>query len=205
MRKLIAACGLFAGAFAVVAQSPSVHVRAQEPPAVEKRQSQAPDPEAAVNRGSASRVDATKQADIRELMDVTGASDLGRQIMTAGIAQFRDSVVEAQPDNPRAKQFADAFAARFEKHFDPRSLTDTVIPIYDQHLSEEDVKELLAYYRSPFGQRMLKILPDVARESQAAGFKLGQKAAQRAMEELKAEYPEFVPDSNEENKHTAPN
>jgi hypothetical protein len=44
---------------------------------------------------------------------------------------------------------------------------------------------------------MLKVLPEVARESQAAGFKLGQKAARETMEELKAEYPEFVPNTNE--------
>jgi hypothetical protein len=138
-------------------------------------------------------------------MEVTGAKDLGQQLMDAGIAQFRASVTESQPDNPRAKQFADAFATRFEKHFDPRSLTETVIPIYDKHLSSEDLKELLAYYQSPFGQRMLKVLPEVAHESQLAGFRLGQKAAQEAMEDLKAEYPDLVPSANEEEKRPATN
>ena len=78
-----------------------------------------------------------------------------------------------------------------------------MIPIYDKHLSAEDLKELLAYYQSPFGQRMLKVLPEVARESQVAGFTLGQKAAQEAMEELKGEYPEFVPNSSDEERHPA--
>jgi uncharacterized protein len=205
MRRLIAACGLLGGAFVVVAQSPSVHVRAQEQPAAEKPERQPPSQTSRVKPDGASRLDPAKEADIRQLMEVTGASDLGQQIMTAGIAQFRSSVIESQPDNPRAKQFADAFAVRFEKHFDAHSLADTVIPIYDKHLSGEDLKELLAYYRSPFGQRMLKVLPDVARESQAAGFSLGQKAALKAMEDLRAEYPEFVPESNDEEKHPATN
>jgi hypothetical protein len=76
-----------------------------------------------------------------------------------------------------------------------------VIPIYDKHLSSEDLKELLAYYQSPFGQRMLKVLPEVAHESQQAGFKLGQQAAREAMEELKPEYPDFVPTGSDEEKH----
>jgi uncharacterized protein len=195
MRKLIAACALVAGAFVVIAQAPSVRVNAQEPSEQGTRRPSAP--AAPQSTGSPAKIDPVKEADIRQLMDLTGAKDLGQQLMSAGITQFRSSVTESQPDNPRANQFADAFALRFEKHFDPHSLTETVIPIYDKHLSNEDLKQLLAYYQSPFGQRMLKVLPEVARESQVAGFKLGQKAAQEVMEELKADYPEFVPNAND--------
>jgi hypothetical protein len=211
MRRLIAACALAAGALVVVAQAPSIQVSADGQYSSEKQASseeQARKPESQASQRSAdasAKVDPTKEADIRQLMDVTGAKDLGKQLMDAGIAQFRASVTESQPDNPRAKQFADAFAQRFEKHFDPHALTETVIPIYDKHLSSEDLRELLAYYQSPFGQRMLKVLPEVARESQAAGFKLGQKAAQDAMEELKPDYPDFVPSASEEGKQPGPN
>jgi hypothetical protein len=201
MRRLIAACTLSAGALVVVAEAPSVQVSAYET-TLSDMQDRAHEAQASRRSLDASaKVDPSKEADIRQLMDVTGAKDLGQQIMDAGIAQFRASVAESQPDNPRAKQFADAFALRFQKHFDPRSLTETVIPVYDKHLSSEDLKELLAYYQSPFGQRMLKVLPEVAHESQEAGFKLGQKAARDAMEELKPDYPDFVPAGNEEEKH----
>jgi hypothetical protein len=205
MRRLIAASALAAGGLIVVAQAPSIQVSAHETTSSE-RQARATETQASrKSPDAAARIDPAKEADIRQLMDVTGAKDLGQQLMDAGIAQFRASVTESQPDNPRAKQFADAFATRFEKHFDPRSLTETVIPIYDKHLSSEDLKELLAYYQSPFGQRMLKVLPEVAHESQLAGFRLGQKAAQEAMEDLKAEYPDLVPGTNEEEKRPATN
>ena len=121
--------------------------------------------------------------------------------MKSGMEQFRASITESQPDNPRAKQFVDAFQTRFQKHFDPNALTEKVVPIYDKYLSEEDVKGLLDYYNSPLGQRMLKALPEVARESQAAGFALGQKAAQETLEELKAEYPDFVSGTKPEEKN----
>ena len=211
MRRLIAACALAAGALVVVAQAPSIQVSADGKFYSGKQatsEEQASKPEAHASQrsaGASAKVDPTKEADIRQLMDVTGAKDLGQQLMEAGIAQFRASVTESQPDNPRAKQFADAFAQHFEKHFDPHALTKTVIPIYDKHLSTEDLRELLAYYQSPFGQRMLKVLPEVARESQAAGFKLGQKAAEQAMEDLKPEYPEFVPNASDDEKHPATN
>jgi uncharacterized protein len=202
MRKLVASCGLLAGALAVLAQAPAARVSAQEK--TPQQPSQQPQAPTKLPTAGASKIDPAKEADIRQLMDVTGVNGLGEQLVNAGIAQFRANVDDSQPDNPRAKQFVDAFAVRFQKHFDPHSLTETVIPIYDKYLSSEDLKELLEYYKSPFGQRMLKVLPQVARDSQLAGYRLGQKAADEAMDDLKADYPEFIPSSRDEEKHPGP-
>ncbi len=188
MRILIAAGGLLTGALAMVAHSPSLRVNAQETPVAAEAQ-------------ASSKIDPQKEASIRELMNATGAKDLGKQLVQAGMEQFRSSVEDSQPNNPRAKQFVDAFVSKFQKHFDPNSLTETIIPIYDKYFTSEDLNGLLAYYRSPLGQRMLKVLPEVTRESQAAGFALGQKAAQEAMEELKADFPEFVPGAKDDGKN----
>jgi hypothetical protein len=198
MRKSIVACALLAGALAVLAQSPSTRVSAQEKTTAPKPK---PRPGAATTPEASHAVDPGKEADIRRLMEMTGSKSLGEQLMKSGMEQFRASVMDSQPDNPRAKQFVDAFVARFQKHFDPDSLTDKVLPIYDKYLSSEDLKALIEYYSSPLGQRMLQVLPQVARESQEAGFALGQKAARETLEDLKADYPEFVPDSKDDTKH----
>ena len=197
MRTLLAGCALLLGALLVLAHSPSLQVNAQE------RVAPAKPPSQSTAKGApptSSAIDPQKEARIRELMDVTGAKNLGQQLIDAGMEQFRSNVQDSQPDNPRAKQFADAFVARFQKHFDPNSLTERVIPIYDKYLTTDDLQALLDYYHSPLGQRMLKALPEVTRESQAAGFALGQKAAQETMEELKADFPEFT-GAKEEEKH----
>jgi len=197
MRTLLVGCALLLGALLVLAHSPSLQVNAQEKAPAPKPSSQSP---AKVRPQVSGTIDPQKEARIRELMDVTGAKNLGQQLIDAGMEQFRSSVQDSQPDNPRAKQFADAFVARFQKHFDPNSLTERVIPIYDKYLTADDLKGLLDYYHSPLGQRMLKALPEVTRESQAAGFALGQKAAQETMEELKGDFPEFT-GAKEEDKH----
>ena len=190
MRPLVVACALLSGALVVLAHSPSVRVIAQEKSSPPKSATQAP-----------ANIDPQKDARIRELMDVTGAKNMGEQLIEAGMEQFRSSVLDSQPDNPRAKQFVEAFVVGFQKHFDANSLNERVVPIYDKYLTAEDLQGLLEYYRSPLGQRMLKVLPEVTRESQAAGFALGQKAAQATMDELKTEFPEFA--GKEEDKHPA--
>lgn len=197
MRKLIVACGLMAGALAVLAQSPTIHARAQEKPATPRSK---PQTQGTADTESPRKVAPTKEAGIRKLMEITGAQSLGEQMMKAGMDQFRTSVAESQPDNPRAKQFVDAFVVGFQKHFDPNSLTEKVLPIYDKYLSEQDVKGLLEYYQSPLGQRMLKALPEIARESQETGFALGQKAAQETLEDLKVDYPEFITNRDDEKR-----
>jgi uncharacterized protein len=196
MRKLVVACGLVAGALMVVVQSPAIHVRAQEKSAAPKARTQSPS-----GAQGATKVAPSKEASIRQLMDLTGAKSLGAQMMQAGMEQFRASVTESEPNNPRARQFIDAFVASFQKHFDADALTEKIIPIYDKYLSEEEVNGLLQYYKSPLGRRMLKALPEIARESQQTGFSLGQKATQETLEELKAEYPDFV-SSKDEDSHS---
>src|SRR5882724_3641327 len=104
MRKLILGCGLLAGAIAVTAQAPAIRVSAKERLA-SRGQAAAATQRPAKPVTPAARIDSAKEADIRQLMDVTGVNGLGEQLMTAGIAQFRSSVMEARPDDPRAKQF----------------------------------------------------------------------------------------------------
>src|SRR5258708_40361134 len=190
MRPLFVACALLSGALVVLAHSPSVRVIAQE------KSSPAPKP----SSQAPADINSQKAASIRELMEVTGAKNLGQQLIEAGMEQFRSSVLDSQPDNPRAKQFVDAFVSGFQKHFDVNTLNERIVPIYDKYLTTDDLKGLLDYYHSPLGQRMLKTLPELTRESQAAGFALGQKAAQETMEDLKADYPEFT-GSKDDEKH----
>src|SRR5467141_2500326 len=199
MRTLLVGCALLSGALAVLAHSPSLRVNAQQKPAAAKAPSQS---SGKVSPQPSSAIDLQKEARIRELMEVTGAKNLGQQLIEAGMEQFRSSVLDSQPDNPRARQFVDAFVVRFQKHFDADSLNERVIPIYDKYLTAEDLQGLLDYYHSPLGKRMLKVLPEVTRESQAAGFALGQKAAQETMEELKTDFPEFA-GAKEEDKRPA--
>src|SRR5258708_33762760 len=107
MRPLVVACALLSGALVVLAHSPSVRVIAQEKSSAPKSATQAP-----------AEIDPQKDARIRELMDVTGAKNRGQQLIEAGMEQFPSSVLDSQPDNPRPKQFADAFVARFKQHLD---------------------------------------------------------------------------------------
>jgi hypothetical protein len=190
MRGLYAACALFTSAVIVVAQSPATKVNAQE-----KKQS------AETNQPEVPPIDPAKEADIRALLEITGSAKLGDEMQKAFLEQVRASFAESLPQSERSKRFLDEYIDRFQKKFNPQALTELAIPIYDKHMSADDLRGLLAFYRSPLGARALKALPLVLQESRERGAALEQKAAQETLDELKAAYPEFVPDSNGETKN----
>jgi hypothetical protein len=66
-------------------------------------------------------------------------------------------------------------------------MIEMVVPIYDKHLSAEDVKGLIAFYESPLGQRTIEALPAIAREAYDAGAQRGREAGLRVMTRLATE------------------
>ena len=182
MRELFAACALFTCALIVLAQSPAPTVNAQD------------------KKPASASIDPAKEADIRALLDLTGSAKLGDQMQSAFLEQARADLMESLPQNERSKRFLDAYIEDFRKKFNAQALTELTIPIYDRHLSAEDLQGLLAFYRSPLGERTLKALPLVLQEAREAGAALEQAAAQETLDELRGEYPEFMPDSGNEPK-----
>ena len=117
---------------------------------------------------------------IEELMRLTGADNLGEQMMEQIIPLMRKAI----PDAP------DAFWDEFRAEADVNDLMNSIIPIYQKHLTKADVAALVSFYKSPIGQKMIALQPVLMRESVQVGNAWGQAAAQRAMQNLKREEEE---------------
>ncbi len=124
-----------------------------------------------IEESDARVVDPKKEADIRKLIAATGEVALARQAM----AQMRVSLQQLVPETP------DSFWDEFMDEVKDEELIALLVPIYDRHLSHEDVKALLAFYTSPAGRRVIKALPSIAAESMKAGETWGQQIAMRVM------------------------
>jgi hypothetical protein len=139
------------------------------------------------------QVDPAKAADIRRLLELTGTKKLMEQMMNTAGDQLKSSFAKALPQNERSQKIVEAFLQKFQARFNSEMLAEQVIPIYDKYLSAEDIKGLIQFYASPLGQRMVTALPQIARESQSAGYQLGQKVARQVLQEVQEEYPELKP------------
>lgn len=112
-------------------------------------------------------VDSTKVAVIRELLEFTKAGELMLQTMEAAIPAQRLA-------NPRVPDiFWEEFAAGARRELP--GFIERVVAIYDAHFSLEDLQQMLALYRTPFGQRLLAKLPIIVQESMQAGGEWGME------------------------------
>lgn len=117
-----------------------------------------------------------KEAKIRELMKLTGAAELGVQVMNQLITSLRPAITGAP------EQFWQDFA----KEVKPSDLVDRVIPVYSRHFSEQDLDGLLAFYRTPLGQKVVHEMPATMTECVALGQEWGRQVAAQLIAKAKA-------------------
>ena len=121
---------------------------------------------------------ALKEQNIRRLLALTKASELAQMIANQQFEQLKQTLPSDVP--PRV-------LAIFKEELDAVNYTELMLPIYDKHLTDEEVNDLVAFYETPLGRKLIEILPVIYQEGTAAGAKRGQLAADRAIERIKAE------------------
>jgi uncharacterized protein len=123
------------------------------------------------------REDTEKTNNIKKLLDVTGSRNLSRKIVT----QLINGLKAEYPQVPG--KFWDAFMSEIN----PDKMVDEYIPIYSKYFTNQEIKEIIAFYETPLGKKTLSVIPQISQESTAIGIKYGRQAAERALEKLKAE------------------
>ena len=118
---------------------------------------------------------ASKKEKIEKLLDVTGSGKMGAQVVQSLVPSFQ----RAHPDVPQ--QFWDDFA----KAVKPEDLVALMVPIYDKYYTEEDIDQIIAFYNTPVGKKMISTTPMVMQESMAAGQAWGKQLAAKVAQQLK--------------------
>ncbi len=118
---------------------------------------------------------ASHRAAAAELLEVT---ETERQIRH-GIAMAFDAQVRA---NPLLGPFRDVMQRYADKYLDWATLQPELVAIHVSTFSEPELREMIAFYRTPTGQKAVRLLPEVtARIQQVAEQRVGAHA-----EELQA-------------------
>lgn len=123
--------------------------------------------------------ESAKREDIEQLLQLTGARAIGLRTTNQVIARFQ----AIHPDVPDEvwQVVRDEAAARVDDF-----VSERVVPIYEEYLTHDEIKELLAFYQSPLGQKLLRVLPQMSQESLRAGQAWGLEFADAVQEQLAA-------------------
>jgi hypothetical protein len=141
-------------------------------------------------RGGA-QVDSQKAADIRRLLELTGAGGLSAQMMQATEANMRPLIERSLPPGDYRARLIDLYFEKFHTKASAAELVELIVPVYDRHFSDDEIKQLISFYQTPVGKKAIAELPQVLAESQRIGSEWGQRVGRESMDEVLAEHPEL--------------
>lgn len=105
------------------------------------------------------------------------AMEVDKQV-EAAITQMLDLQTKS---NPQLAPLRDTMKKFLNKHMSWDSLKDDMITIYADAFSEEELNQILAFYRTPVGKKMVQKAPELM----AKGMQLGVRRVQENQEELR--------------------
>ncbi len=116
-----------------------------------------------------------KEKKIRKFLELTGSAKLGVQIIN-----------QLKPSLMKTSTLADAtFWEEFMSEINADELVDLLIPLYDKYYSEEDLDNLIIFYNSTTGKKLISIMPALTQESMQVGQRWGFEISQRAINKIK--------------------
>jgi hypothetical protein len=126
---------------------------------------------------SAEDMSPDKRADIEQLMRVTGALKIGKQMSEAFVSNMTQAIKASRPDVPN--RMYDILAEEVNKVIGEQMVAkggflEMTILIYDKHFTHADIKGLLSFYQTELGKKTIKALPHIMEESMKAGQLWGQ-------------------------------
>jgi len=137
------------------------------------------------------------KADVMEFLDLMHAraqmvqalAGMAKQMRLGAEQGFKGQVPDATPEQ----------LAKVDKLFDGifeslplDEMMDAVVPIYQKHLTRQDLAAVTAFYASPAGQKILKEMPAITSEAMQAGGEIGRRVFAEKSQQLDQEIAAFV-------------
>jgi hypothetical protein len=124
----------------------------------------------------------------KEIVSVTGATALFNPLIAGVVEQAKNLFLQ---QNPGLAKDLNEIATKMRADLAPRftELTDEVAKLYAAHFSEAELKQVLAFYKSPVGMKLIAEQPKVGEESlkfaQDWANKLSDQVTANMRDELK--------------------
>jgi hypothetical protein len=117
----------------------------------------------------------SKAVKIKQLMELTGTGKMAVQVV--------DQIISTTAvRNPKVDP---KFWEEFSKSINPEDMINLIMPVYEKFYSEEDIDNMIIFYNTPTGKKMIQVLPDLTQESMRVGQQWGMKIAEDIMKKLK--------------------
>jgi hypothetical protein len=137
-----------------------------------------------------SKVDPTKEADIRQLIQLTGADKLADQMMSTMEANLKPGLMNAFPPGEYREKLVTLF---FEKIHSKAivGIQQITIPAYDKYFTDEEIREMIAFYQTPIGKKAVTVMPQLMNDVLQATQSWSQQLGRESLQEVLQEHPDL--------------
>jgi len=99
-------------------------------------------------------------ASARELMEIKGVRSLVEPVVVGVIEQTKGSILQT---NPGLTKDLDEVSRQLRNEYQPRvtEMTNEIVQLYAQRFSEQELKDAIAFYKSPAGKKVLTEEPRI--------------------------------------------
>jgi len=137
------------------------------------------------------KVSPAKEADIRRLLTLTGATTTIERAMQNMEKSLKPVMANSLPAGDYRETLINLFFEKFHSKMDVQKMIDLAVPLYDKYYTTDDIKGLIQFYETPLGRKTVKALPSLMGELTEASQRMGQDFARQSMLEVMAEHPEL--------------
>jgi uncharacterized protein len=145
----------------------------------------------------------SSKEDVIRLFEVMQIREQMEQVMKQMFHQMRAMSREEMKDKkpsvtPQDMAKADAVANKIMNEVSVADIINDMVPVYQNHLSKADVDEMIKFYSTPTGQKILREMPAMTAE----GMQAMQPRLRKQMDQISREIDQMV--KGEREKPTAP-
>lgn len=125
-------------------------------------------------------------ASARELMEIKGVKNLVEPVVVGVVQQTTGTILQT---NPGLSKDLDEVSAQLRTEYQPRiaEMTNEIVKLYAQRFSEQELKEAVAFYKSPAGKKILTEEPKILDESYARIQQWANRLQDEVMVRVRAE------------------
>jgi len=125
-----------------------------------------------------------KRADIIRLLRMTGAAQGATQALDLMLPSLKQSM----------PQVPETLWQQFRSEVREDEMIELTYGIWDKHFTHQEVRDLIHFYQSPTGQKIIRETPAIQRESLVAGQKWGNQIVDRIVVRLREQGFQIPPE-----------
>ncbi|WP_407531906.1 DUF2059 domain-containing protein [Elizabethkingia meningoseptica] len=116
-----------------------------------------------------------KKEKIKTLLRLTNAIGLSNQIMGSMIDSYQSYYKRVPTEYWTEIKKEAATSGEFE---------ELLIPVYSKYYTEKELEDIIAFYKTPTGQKVIKVLPEMSKESMQIGQEWGMRLGEKIMKKI---------------------